>query len=147
MTDSSSGSMQWFDRADSVAAIADLDAHYAVLGCGVATERLEEFLTDVYRYQTADAARTLRDGFARVRDDGPTPRSVLSIATGTWMTFLDPVRALTEMIDRYGPEDDGVGWPGVYGRQWCKSVCTPAWQIWVASHGNLHSMAGISTRR
>jgi hypothetical protein len=144
MTEASPKPRHWFDRDDSRKAVADLDAHYAVLGCGVASERLGTFLDEVHRYQTADASHTLRDGFARLEQDGPTSRAVLKVAVGTWMTFLDPVRALTELIDTYGPDDDGVGWPGVYGRQWCSSVCAPAWQIWIMSHGNLHSSAGLT---
>ncbi|MEU1630288.1 hypothetical protein ABZ746_34330 [Streptomyces sp. NPDC020096] len=125
----------WLTRPDVTVALAYLDAHYAVLGCDVGGDRLDEFLERISRFQTKDAFETLRPAFDALASEGPTARAVRDLALGTWLTFLEPAQGLATVIDSYGVADDRVGRPGAFGRQWARHACDAAWTIWIASGG------------
>jgi hypothetical protein len=133
----------WLSQPETTSAIASLDAHYAVLGCAAGGSRLDGLLGEAERFQTKEAAETLRSAFDALAAHGPTEDAIRNVARGTWLTFAEPAQGLAEALDRHGVADDHVGRPGAFGRLWARHACDAAWTIWVASGGYSTGGAGI----
>lgn len=136
--------MARLNRSDLSDALAQLDAHYNVLGCAVGSPRLDHLLQRIKPHQTTEAADILGYAFQALATDGPSDFVLRDLARGTWLTFLDPAQPLAELIDEFGVADAYLGRPGAYGRQWARHICDAAWTVWVASGGYSSGSAGIA---
>jgi hypothetical protein len=125
----------WLRSPAASAALAALDAHYAVLGCEAGGYRLDGFLDDIKPFQTPAAIELLRPSFDELSRRPGDATALRDLAQGTWMTFLEPADPLAIVIDSYGVAVDRVGRPGAYGRQWARHASDAAWTLWIASGG------------
>ncbi len=123
----------WHERPDIASALAHLDAHYAMLDCRTPGARRDRFLNDIRRFQTPIAESKLRAGLVSCGTRRRSADDIQNLAFGTWLTFLEPVQGLAEALDEYRFTDDGVGWPGAFGRQWARRASDVAWTIYMAS--------------
>ncbi|WP_103529716.1 hypothetical protein [Streptomyces sp. SM12] len=128
------------------AAIAQLDAHFATLGCQVTgdlTGRFDGLLEDIQRYQTAKAQDEMAEAVSNLRKDRSL-RHVQLFARSCIHTFLEPTPGLAEQIDHYGLATDYLARPGAFGRRWCHHVTETSWTIWISGRGFTGRPAGLS---